>query len=378
MPGSYVTVVGRHRGKSLAGLPVVRFLIGGQSNASGRGLLTGAEPASASVRVFGNDYGWRTAAEPIDSATGQVDSVSDDGSSALHSFALRAAKGLYATVARRVELIPCAKGGSSIGQWMPAAGRLDRTTLYGSANYRRSVAAPSGLTGLWWFGHESNTDTSGLVATYTADWTALVAELRADYGAVPLVYAQLAKHATAANNTRQHQAAEQQRLMETGSGHASALASHFMVVTFDLPLIDVIHLNAPAQRTLGDRFALATRQHLLGESINGTGPRLVSCTHPGADKSKVKVKTSRTLAVISGNADSQFRVYDGGVEMTVLSVVRDTDTTAALITMSTTASGTVTVSYGDRVASGTGVTLSNVLKDSDGLPLPQFGVQTVT
>lgn len=64
--------------------------------------------------------------------------------------------------------------------------------------------------------------------------------------------------------------------------------------------------------------------------------------------------------------------------MTIDSVVRDpADDSAILITMTTSASGTVTVSYGDVVASGTGVTYSNVVKNAAGLPLPQFGAQTV-
>lgn len=47
------------------------------------------------VRMFHNDYTWKTAYEPIDDAVGQVDAVSDDtANSPGHSFALRAAKGL--------------------------------------------------------------------------------------------------------------------------------------------------------------------------------------------------------------------------------------------------------------------------------------------
>lgn len=264
--------------------------------------------------------------------------------------------------------------------WQPGVDRSDRATLYGSAHYRADQAAPGGLTAIWYYGHESDSFSDLLVSGYTATWAALMADFRADLGAdLPVVYCQLAHHIDIAYAPRMHQVAELQRQAETGSGHANELTHMHMVVTFDLPLIDSIHLNDVAQRALGARIALATRQHVLGESIDGTGPRLNGApVHPGGDKSKVKVDTTQTLATISGNADNQFRVFDGASEMTISSVVSDPgDASAILITMSATASGSVTVSYGDVVAAGTGITLSNVVKGASGLPLPQFGAQVV-
>lgn len=343
-------------------------MIGGQSNASGRGSLVGAEAADASVFMLGNDYRFKVAYEPTDDAANQADAVSDDGANAKHSFALRAAKGLLTAVGS-VMLVPCAKGSSYIADWQPAANRVDRSTLYGSANYRRILCG--GVSVLWWYGHEAD---SLAPDNYVADWTTLISEWRSDEPDVPVVYAQLAKRSSAAATTRQNVVAEYQRRTETASGDGAAISRHHMVVTFDLALVDDVHLDASAYRALGDRFALATREHVLGEAVNGTGPRLVSVTMPTT--STVKVKTTRALAVIAGNADEQFRVFDDAVEATVSSVERDPgDVTAALITLNAATTGTVTVSYGDVVASGTGVTLANVVKDADGLPLPQFGLQ---
>jgi hypothetical protein len=340
--------------------------------------------------MFANDYTYKQAYEPVDDATDQDtlgDPISNDlwtyGSTYGHSFGLRAAKGIVGT-AYQVTLIPCAKGATTILNWMPdPTDRLDRGTLYGSAHYRHDTVLPAGgLTALWYYGHESNSTSALARSAYVAGWTALMAEFRADMGAsLPVVYVQLAKHSDATLNTGQHLVAELQRKMETGSGDASAIALHYMVVAFDLALVNdgvgKIHLSQAGQKTLGDRIALATRQHVLGEAVNGTGPRLNGApTAPAANQ--VKVDTTSTLATISANADGQFRVFDGGVEMTVASVVKDpADASAALITMTATATGTVTVSYGDVAASGADVTLSNVVKDADGLPLPQFGLQTV-
>lgn len=362
------------------------FLIAGQSNASGRGLLAGKETGDSRVLMFANDYNLKEAFEPVDDATGQLDSVSNDlwtvGSTYGHGFGLRAGKKIVESGVDtyNVTLIPCAKGSTTIGQWLPTVDRLDRTTLFGSANYRHDMVLPDGgLTALLYYGHESNA--GGSRGTYAADWATLMAEFRAEWGAdLPVVYCQLAKHTDPTTSNNQHLTAEIQRRQETGSGDATEMAHMHMVVTFDLSLIDVIHLDQAAQKTLGDRIGLAVRQHVLGEAVDGTGPRLNGApVHPGGDKSKIKVDTTQALATISGNADNQFRVFDGASEMTITSAVKDPgDASAILITMSATATGTVTVSYGDVVASGTGVTLANVVKNASGLPLPQFAALAVS
>lgn len=360
----------------------LQFMICGQSNASGRGRVSAAgaiaESAHPSVWMFGNDYVWKRAYEPVDDPAGQIDSVSNDTANISpgygHSFAVRAANGLIYP-SRRIDLIPCAMGGTSMSEWMPGANRLLRSTLYGSANYRRSVAVIGGTpTAILYYGHENQAGE----ADYAAQWAALIAEFRTDFGAaVPFIYCQLAKHTDAGQSHLQHLSAEVQRTQETGSGDGAAMTGMHMVPTFDLSLIDQIHLDETGQKTLGDRIALAIRQHVLGESVDGTGPRLNGApTAPAANK--VKVDTTQTLAEISADADGQFRVYDGGVEMTISSVVKDpADASAALITMSAGATGTVTVSYGDVAASGVATALGNAVKNAAGLPLPQFGLQTV-
>ncbi len=167
------------------------------------------------------------------------------------------------------------------------------------------------------------------------------------------------------------------------SGEATEpLPLSHMVVTFDQPLIDDQHLNTTGYIEVGRRFALAYRQYVLGHTVNGTGPRLEATgafTHPSADKSKVIVKFDKEITTGGAtNYNGQFRVYDGVTEMTVSSAVRDTtDTTAVLITMSATASGTVAVSYGDLAVASTGITLLDVVKDTDLMPAPTFAKQTV-
>lgn len=159
-----------------------------------------------------------------------------------------------------------------------------------------------------------------------------------------------------------------------------SLSGAHMVVTHDLPRNanpDDVHLNAAGQRELGRRFALAYRQHVAGENVNGTGPRLASITKPTG--TTVKVKWDRTIQAAANDygdgTDSLFRVYSDGAEHTVSSVVRDSgDDTVVEITLSATHSGTVVVTYGDRPGPGDGTSYrQGVVYDEDNLPAPMFG-----
>ena len=93
---------------------------------SGRGLvddLTADERTpDPAIQVYGNDGVLRVAEEPLDSAGGQIDTVSTDNQAAV-------GPGLFFAIALRrvrggpVVLVPCSKGGSSISRWTPAEGR---------------------------------------------------------------------------------------------------------------------------------------------------------------------------------------------------------------------------------------------------------------
>jgi hypothetical protein len=235
-------------------------------------------------------------------------------------------------------------------------------------NFRRQTAAPQGLTGLWWYQGESDNSNPNFIA----DHTALVTEMREEMGAnLPIIYVQLG----ARNGTVLQFGSEAQRRLETGSGDVNAIPNHHMAGTYDLPLYDSIHINGEAQRELGRRVALATRQHILGEDVDGTGPRLQmphAIFHPGDDLSLIRVKTTQSLNDAIDDYDDQFRVFDDGDEVEVLSTVRDpSDPSAILITLLDSPSGPVTVSLGD--VSYTGGALANVPRGPSDLPLPRFG-----
>ena len=116
------------------------FILAGQSNMSGRGaLLPDTLSENPRVFLFGNDYQWHRAAEPIDHPRGQVDKVSQDmdaGFSPGMSFATTLLKHNPNLI---IGLIPCAKGGSAIAEWER---NLSNKTNYGTC-LKRSLAASS-------------------------------------------------------------------------------------------------------------------------------------------------------------------------------------------------------------------------------------------
>ncbi|MBN1475743.1 hypothetical protein JXA47_03220 [Candidatus Sumerlaeota bacterium] len=348
------------------------FVIAGQSNASGRGELDeNNETPHPRVLVFGNDYRWRIATEPVDDATDQVDLVSSElaiyGFNPRHSFALRAGKDLVAAGASSIHLIPCALGASSISDWRRPANPFDRTTLFGSMNWRRSVAAPGGPTALWWYQGEAESGSS----TFIADHTALVAEMREEMGAdLPIICVQLNNP----NRSDYHGVAELQRRMESGSGDPAALSRHHMVVTMDLGMSDTAHLDQAGFKELGRRIALATREHVLGHEVDGTGPRLSGIhpiTHPGDDRSRVRIQFDQPVNDAVNAYDNLFRVLDDGVEVPVSAVQRDpADSRAVLIDLPSAISGVTTVQYGITTETPP---LLNAIQNADGLPTPRFG-----
>lgn len=153
----------------------------------------------------------------------------------------------------------------------------------------------------------------------------------------------------------------------------------YMIVTHDLPRIadDGYHLSTEAQKQVGLRYAKCYAERVLGMHwINGTGPRLVSVTLPTT--STVLITFNKEIQANANDygvnlAASLFRVYDDGVEATLTSVARDTNTSAILITLSGATSGVVVVTYGDRAGPNDGSYRAGVVYDNDGMPAPQFG-----
>ncbi len=355
------------------------FILAGQSNASGRGELdANTEAPDTRVFMFGNDYAIHKAYEPIDDAINQLDAISLD-TIAKHGFALRAGKDLAKAGYGKLAIIPCPKGGSKLEQWWATSNPLDRSTLFGSCNYRRQLfAAGKSISAVWWFQGEAENASDALREAYTANHTKLISDFRQQMGAaLPFVYAQLAKNEFPDFNHGYQLIAERQRRLETGSGFPEALAAHYMVVAFDLPIAGGVHLTQAGQKELGRRVALAMQQRVLGAAVEGAGPRLKVTNpvqHPSGDRTRIVVSFNQAINTAVNNYDGQFRVFDANGEVAISSVTRHPSSTSAVrINLVRATVGDTTLSYGDVVPPGENVWLVNVIKGAGNLPAPRFG-----
>lgn len=163
------------------------FGIWGQSNGCGRGTnyqhyLSPSNGTKATL--FGNDYLWHEMADPTDSDADQVDAVSNDftvgvGHSTGSIWPL-VSTSFLTSQGVPVAFVPCALGGSAISQWAAGSSHVDRTTLYGSANYRCQQAG--GVKAVLWWQGETDALNNVATATYQAALLAIANNVAADLG----------------------------------------------------------------------------------------------------------------------------------------------------------------------------------------------------
>jgi len=269
-----------------------------------------------------------------------------------------------------------------MAQWDTPLTVDDRTTLIGAMAYRYKIAkAKGGTPVIIWYGHEANAGlavpdyTNGGVGTaYQTAWASLIATVRGldpDLTNAPLIYCQLASDDTLATAIAHAAAGEAQRQTEL------TVPNSYMVVTHDLARnasTDDIHLSRAGQEALGERIALAIREHVLLEAVNGTGPRLLSASY---SDNRVTLTFDKAVNTSAGNYGNLFRIYDDGVEATVTSANRGTDPTTIDVDCSATLLGSVAATYGFR-AGPASAARTDFVADADGLPLPLFGPLAVT
>ena len=244
-------------------------ILAGQSNMSGRGSPGVAPPLSQDLRqrvfIFGNDYRWQEAHEPVDSSRGQVDMVSVDPDAAVGPALYFAARALEREPARRLGLVPCARGASRCRTPCGRRAAWQRNpsdhTLYGSCLKRVRAASTAGRPALLLFyqGEWDGLDPDQLSGTpfagftHASDWgdyfVRFANDFRSDLGqpALPIVFGVLGDHANPVKFTHWAEVQESQR--------ALLLEYSARIETAGLPLRDGVHFTAVAQAEIGRRFA---------------------------------------------------------------------------------------------------------------------------
>lgn len=278
------------------------FLAGGQSNMSGySGSLAGAETPIDEVHLFGNDYRWKRASEPMDDGVDQVDLVSSE--SPLHTLMLRFAKEIRQATGVPVGIIPGPLGGTNLyAQWQrSAADHDDRGTLYGSLLHRALVqnlgAPPKGY--LW---YQGESDAGRGTALYRQDLERLIAQYREDLGNPDLWFGivQLATYDGSDHTTWIPIQEAQRQVVEADPRTVLSAA-------VDLTRSDVIHLDVAGYKTLGARLAREMLEHLYGQPIDASA-RLTLARVVGNNR-KVELVYDRA---VTGGSPGLYRVQDGG------------------------------------------------------------------
>lgn len=239
------------------------FLLVGQSNMIGWAPIPEDNRTDPRIFVFGNDYHWRMAREPVDSAYNQVDQISLDriaffGPSM--AFALATLDHQPQVV---IGLIPCAKNSSGIIQWQR---NLSDQSLYGSCLKRARAASPMGqIAGVLFFQGETDAQDPFLYPhpePRAFDWaelfTAFITDLRRDLREpeLPIVFAQLGPDPLSEDLPNWQIVRAQQSSID--------LPLAAMITTDDLPLLDGIHFTTDSYRIIGKRFA-QTYWNLVGQ-----------------------------------------------------------------------------------------------------------------
>ncbi len=244
------------------------FALAGQSNMVGFAPLPAEQPPLARAFVFGNDYRWREAQEPVDDPRDQVDLVSRDispdlgtGPGVAFARALLEAKPEAA-----IGLVPCARGATSLHEWGRALGDA---TLYGSCLKRLGAAAPMGrVAGVLFFQGEADAADPAQAGNapspddYGARFTTFVENLRRDLGRphLPLVFAQIGSTTTPGAYPNWAKVQEQQAAL-----HLPCVA---MIETKDLPLGDNVHYTTASYQEIGRRFARAYQELVAAQTCD--------------------------------------------------------------------------------------------------------------
>lgn len=220
------------------------ILLVGQSNMAGRAPLTDADrQADPRVLVLNRLDQWYSQGEPL-----HYDKPKAIGGGLGFTFAkLLADKEPGVTVG----LVPCAFGGTSVGQWDPRSKQLlyPPDNLYNNAIRRAKIAMQSGkLVGILW--HQGEADSGKFAGMYAASLSKLVAQFRKDLDApdVPFIAGEIGRF-----NYMTHPASEtinQQIDSLPSLVPKSAVASSEGLMDKG----DHLHFDNASQKTLGHRY----------------------------------------------------------------------------------------------------------------------------
>jgi hypothetical protein len=241
------------------------WILGGQSNMEGIGLLKDRAKPQPHVRAFYMHDKWAPAKDPIHNLYQAVDQVHTDlagGVPCVRGVGVGVGPGvgfgqeMFSRTGVPQGLLSCAHGGTSMSQWDPALKDLGSKSLYG-ATLRRFHKNGARVAGVIWYQGCSDTNPTDS-KLYTERMKTLVAAFRKDLKSpkLPFVMVQIASFFPGPNDPGQNKCwnsvQDQERLLP------KVIKNLATVPAVDLSLDDCIHISGADQHRLGRRLAQAT------------------------------------------------------------------------------------------------------------------------
>lgn len=180
------------------------FEVDGQSNASGRGLVSQLPsswaPSDPGILVFNNNWELGTATEPIDAPVGTYETTMNDAAAGVGpglAFARRIRELRPGTL---IVLVPCSRGATKIAQHVRPPSLSQPSQFYNIC--MRKLLHARAITGgriagrLWWQG-ESDAQIEADALGHAAATAGMIEDLRADVGEPTMPFVVIALHSTA-------------------------------------------------------------------------------------------------------------------------------------------------------------------------------------
>jgi pimeloyl-ACP methyl ester carboxylesterase len=224
------------------------FLLVGQSNMAGRGVVTPDDKVPhARVLMLNKDGEWVPATDPL-----HFDKPTAVGVGLGRTFGIAVAE---ATPGVIIGLIPCAVGGSPIDAWRPGVYYPPtKSHPWDDAMRRAKLALESGtLKGILWHQGESDS-TAELAPKYEAKLHDLIGRLRSELRApnTPFIAGQLGRFPDSPWNEFKAQVDQVHRALPTKVPHTA-----FVTADGLMHKGDKVHFDADSYRELGRRYAKA-------------------------------------------------------------------------------------------------------------------------
>ena len=220
------------------------FLLMGQSNMAGRGLLEDVEPIrDERIRVFG-DGRWAIAEEPLH----------HDRPTAGIGLAMSFARSvLEAGPDREIGLVPRAVGSTPLEHWMPGADLYE-----GATAAARETARDGTIKAVLWHQGEHDSKSEADASSYVQRFSAMVATLREqlDTPSLPVIVGELGSYLSERPDFPHY------RIVNAGLRKIPEAVPHSAFVSAEglTDKGDSLHYDARSLRIFGERYADAYLQ----------------------------------------------------------------------------------------------------------------------